>query len=87
VEAGHKLTPATLGIASDGYEISVDSVESDRITVTYTGVVMENPNHTIPLDAPRRGRCMIQIRHCMRLSTATMDAGTSIALTLERIID
>ncbi len=53
--------------------------------VTYSGVVMENSDGTIPLDAPRRGRCLIQIQHCMRLATATMDGGTLIALTLDRI--
>src|ERR1035441_5603169 len=87
VGRGTSLTPASVGIPSDPYEISVESIGFDRITVIYRGVVMENSNGTIPLDAPQLGRCMIQIRHCMRLATATMDGGTLIGLTLERIVD
>jgi hypothetical protein len=87
VAPGDKLTPATIGIESAGYEITVDSVGSDRIMVTYSGVVMQNADGTINLAAPRKGRCMIQVQHCMRLATATMDAGTSIALSLDRIVE
>ena len=87
VESGTKLTPTTVGIESAAYEISVDSVASDRIVVSYSGVVMENADGTVNLSAPRQGRCMIRIQHCMRLATATMDAGTSISLTLDRIME
>jgi hypothetical protein len=85
VEAGYKLMPATVGIESAEYAISVDSVGSDQIT--YSGVVMENSDGTINLTAPRQGRCLIKIRHRLRLATATMDAGTSISLTLEAIVE
>jgi hypothetical protein len=85
VQAGQKLTPASIGIASDEYEIAVNSIGADQMLVSYSGVVMENADGTIPLMAPRQGRCLIKVRHCMRLATATMDAGTSIALTLERV--
>jgi hypothetical protein len=87
VEAGYKLMPATVGIESADYVISVDSVGSDQIIVTYSGVVMENGDGTINLTAPRQGRCLIKIRHRLRLATATMDAGTSISLTLEAIVE
>jgi hypothetical protein len=87
VEAGDKFTPSTVGIESGEYTISVDSVGSDQIMVTYSGVVMENADGTINLTAPRQGRCLIKIRHRLRLTTATMDAGTSISLTLEAIVE
>lgn len=85
MRAGDKLTPEVVGIAGGGYEITVESVSADRIVVAYSGMVMDNSNGTINLTAPRQGRCMIQIAHCMRLSTPTMDGGTSVAVTLDRI--
>ena len=87
VVRGTRLTPASVQIPSDAYAISVDAVGPDHITVTYSGMVMRNPDDTIPLSAPPTGRCMIQIRHCMRLATPTMDGGTLVALTLERIVE
>jgi hypothetical protein len=87
VEAGYKLTPATVDLESAEYMISVDSVGPDQIIVTYSGVVMENADGTINLTAPRQGRCLIKIRHRLRLATATMDAGTSISLTLEAVVE
>ncbi len=85
VQPGQKLTPAAVGIESSEYSITVDFVGFNHILVTYSGVVMDNPNGTINLAAPRQGRSIIYLQHCLRLSTPTMDGGNSIALTLDRI--
>ncbi len=85
VQSGQLLTPETVGIESAAYRISVDSIGPDFIMVTYHGVVMENPDRTIDMFAPRTGRCVIKVRHCMRLVTATTDAGTTVAVTVESV--
>jgi hypothetical protein len=85
VHRGQLLTPETVGIESAMYHISVDSIGPDFMMVTYHGLVMENPDHTINLSALQTGRCLIKIRHCMRLVTATMDGGTKVAVTLDSV--
>jgi hypothetical protein len=85
VKAGDRLTPETVGIEGGNYLITVDTVSPERIVVTYNGMVTENPDGTIDLAAPQRGRCLIQIRHRMKLATATMDGGVKLSVTLERI--
>ncbi len=87
VTRGASLTPASVQIPSEPYAISVEAIGPDRITVTFSGMVMENPDGTIPLSAPPSGRCMIQLRRCMRLATPTLDGGTLLSLTLERIVE
>ena len=86
VARGFRLTPATVGIESSDYVISVDSIGADQIMVSYSGMVMKNPSGTINLSAPRQGRCMIKVQHCMRLATPTMDGGTTVAVTLDKIV-
>jgi hypothetical protein len=82
---GDLLTPATLGVHGDSYSISVDQIGPAHILVTYGGFVLENEDGTIPLSASFTGQCLIRIRHSMRLATPSMDAGTTVALTLESV--
>jgi hypothetical protein len=83
--AGQKINPNTLGITCGGFEITVESVEATQVVVTYRGVVMENSDGTIPLSAHPSGRQFLWLGRRLQLATPTMDAGTSIALTLDDI--
>jgi hypothetical protein len=86
VQPGQKLTPALAGIESSHYEITIEFVGFNHILVTYSGVVLENSDGTINLRAPQQGRCIIHLQHSLRLATATLDGGTTLALSLDSII-
>ena len=83
--AAQKLNPNTLGIECAEFEITVNSVEAKEVIVTYRGVVMKNSDGTIPLDAHPSGRQFLWLGRRLHLATPTMDAGTSITLTLDDI--
>src|SRR4051812_6074630 len=85
VERGQRLSPETVGIASEGYDISIDAIGPAHVMVTYRGMVMQNDGGTINLAAPKEGRCIIRTQHCMGLSTPTMDGGTSVSVTLNSV--
>ncbi len=85
VSAGQALTPATVGIESFPYTLFVESVGAQHIMVTYGRMVMMNHDGTINLSAPTRGRCLIKVGCCLKLASPTMDAGTTISVTLSAV--
>jgi hypothetical protein len=63
----------------------VERIVEDRVGFAYRNLVIENPNGTINLTAPQTGRFILRRGETMKLATATMDAGTSVKLTLDEI--
>jgi hypothetical protein len=93
VTKGRALTPETLGKGKpdntgsgpSSYELLVERIVEDRVGFAYRNLVIENPNGTINLTAPQTGRFILRRGETMKLATATMDAGTSVKLTLDEI--
>jgi len=93
VRKGRELTPETLGkrksdyaeVESLFYEVQVERIVEDRVGFTYRNLVIDNPDGTVNLSAPRTGRFILRRGETMKLSTPTMDAGTSVSVTLDEI--
>jgi hypothetical protein len=94
VTKGMALNPTTLGFRKEAYdeipslfyEVRVERIVVDRVLFEYRNVVVANPDGTINLSAPNTGKFILRSGETMKLSTPTMDAGTSIAVTLDEII-
>jgi hypothetical protein len=93
VTKGMALTPVTLGFKAADYEqiqclfyeVLVERIVEDRVLFGYRNVVIENPDGTMNLSAPQSGRFILRPGESMRLCTPTMDAGTSVMVTLNEI--
>lgn len=88
VAKGSRLNPATLGLhGEDGlfYELEIERIVDGRVLFQHRNLVIQNPDGTINLSAPRTGHFILRAGEAMLLSTATMDAGTSISVTVEEI--
>jgi hypothetical protein len=88
-----KLSPETLGhkkpdspdFADSFYEVVVDRIVADVVAFAYRNLVVDNPDGTINLSAPRSGTFILRWGQTKKLSTPTMDAGTSVAITVNEI--
>ncbi len=90
VQKGRVLSPATLGHAGAvtdpmSYEIVVDHMVADRVGFAFRGLVIDNPDGTINLTAPNSGHFILRCGETKELSTPTMDAGTSVSVTVHEI--
>jgi len=93
VAKGRALTPVTLGKNKSDYaeveclyyEVLVERIVEDRVGFAYRNLVIENPDGTVNLSAPNSGRFILRVGESMKLATPTMDAGTSVKVTLDEI--
>jgi hypothetical protein len=88
VEKGKILCPQTLGSKETGalfYEVTVERIVEDRVGFAFRNLVIDNPNGTINLTAPREGRFILTPGETKKLSTPTMDAGISVHVHLHEI--
>jgi hypothetical protein len=93
VVKGTVLSPVTLGFKKSDYdevsclfyEIKVERIVEDRVQFEFRNVVIDNPDGTINLTAPTTGKFILRRGDTMKLSTPTMDAGTSVTVTLDEI--
>jgi hypothetical protein len=93
VAKGRTLTPETLGkrksdyadVAFLFYEILIERIVEDRVLFAYKNLVLTNPDGTVNLTAPNSGRFILNPAESIQLSTPTMDAGTSVTVTLHEI--
>ena len=91
VTKGAALTPVTLGFKASEevtclfYEVLVERIVEDRVLFAFRNVVIENPDGTINLSGPQTGKFILRRGETMKLATPTMDAGTSVTVTLEEI--
>ncbi len=93
VTKGMALSPMTLGFRREEYnevsclfyEVLVERIVVDRVLFEYRNLVMTNPDGTINLSGPKTGKSILRRGETMKLGTPTMDAGTSISVTLDEI--
>jgi hypothetical protein len=93
VAKGRALNPETLGGSRSEYaeveclfyEVLVERIVEDRVGFAYRNLVIENPDGTVNLSAPQSGRFILRLGHSMKLCTPTLDAGTSVRVTLDQI--
>ena len=93
VAKGKTLNPETLGKSKSDYaeveflfyEVLVERIVEDRVGFAFRNLVITNPDGTINLSAPTTGRFILQPGNSMDLCTPTMDAGTSVKVTLDEI--
>jgi hypothetical protein len=93
VAKGRALNAETLGARKSDYadvqclfyEVLVEGIVQDRVGFAYRNLVIENPDGTVNLSAPTSGRFVLRTGNSMMLATATMDAGTSVTVTLDEI--
>jgi hypothetical protein len=93
VKKGKYLNPETLGQKRSDYaeveclfyEVLVETIVEDRVAFAYRNLVIKNPDGTVNLTAPNSGRFTLRPGNSMSLATPTMDAGTSVMLTLDEI--
>ena len=72
-------------IAGSFYEIVVDRIVQDVVVFAYRNLVVDNRDGTINLTAPTVDKFILRWGETKNLSTPTMDAGTSIAITVNEI--
>jgi len=92
-EKGRALNAETLGhsapdaeaTGSMSYEVLVEHIVADRVGFAYRRLVIDNPDGTIDLGAPNSGQFILRLGETKKLSTPTMDAGTSVLVTLNDI--
>jgi hypothetical protein len=65
--------------------VLVERIVQDRVGFVYRNLITRNLNGTLNLSAPRSGRFVLQPGNSMMLATATLDAGTSVTVTLDEI--
>ena len=93
VAKGRALTPETLGnrrsdyaeVPNLFYEVLVETIVQDRVGFAYRNLVMKNPGGTVNLSAAQSGRFILGPGTSMMLATPTLDAGTSVTVTLDEI--
>ena len=93
VAKGSALNPETLGerrsdyaeIPSLFYELLVERLVAEQVLFTYRNLVVENSDGSVNLSGPRTGHFILRPGNSMRLSSATLDAGTSVSVTLDAI--
>jgi hypothetical protein len=93
VAKGKALTPETLGQKRSDYaeveclfyEVLVETIVEDRVAFSYRNLVIKNTDGTVNLSAPKSGKFILRPGNCMMLATPTMDAGTSVTVTLDEI--
>jgi hypothetical protein len=93
VTKGKALNPETLGknksdyaeVESLSYEVLVERIVEDRVGFAFRNLVIKNPDSTINLSAPSTGRFTLRPGNSMDLGTPTIDAGTSVKVTLDEI--
>lgn len=93
VAKGRALSPETLGKKKSDYaeiqclfyEVVVERIVEDRVLFSYRNLVLTNPDGTVNLSAPQSGKFILHPGECSKLSTPTMDAGTSVTVTLDDI--
>jgi len=93
VTKGKALPPETLGHKRSDYaeveclfyEVLVETIVEDRVAFTYRNLVIKNPDGTVNLTAPNSGRLILRPGNSMNLTTPTMDAETSVMVTLDDI--
>ena len=88
-----KMSPETFGqmkadypdFADSFYELVVDRIVKDVVVFGYRNLVVENRDGTINLSAPQVDKFILRWGETKRLSTATMDAGTSVTVKVVEI--
>ena len=93
VAKGRPLNPETLGFRRSDYaeienlfyEVLVERIVAGRVGFSYRNLVIKNPSGTVNLSAPRSGSFILRPGERVELCTPTMDAGTSITVTLDEI--
>lgn len=93
LKKGSALTPETLGKRKSDYaaveflfyEVLVERIVEDRVGFAYRDLVIENPDGTVNLTAPRTGKFILRRGESMKLDTPTMDMGTGVSVTLNDI--
>ena len=87
------LSPETFGqmksdypdTADSFYEIVVDRIVQDVVVFAYRNLVVENRDGSINLMGTRADKFILRWGETKKLSTATLDAGTSVAITVSEI--
>ena len=87
---GQALRPECLGLGDDrrdpmGYEVLVEVIAETYVRCFYQRLVIDNPDGTIDLTAVPHGRFVLHPGEHVKLSTPTMDAGTGVIITLDKI--
>jgi hypothetical protein len=93
VDKGTSLNPTTLGFRKADYddhpgwfyEVVVERIVEDRVQFGFRNVVVNNPGGGINLSGPTTGKFILRCGETNKLSTPTMDAGISLAVTLDEI--
>lgn len=93
VDKGRTLSPETLGESRSAYaqvqglfyEVLVERIVEDRVGFAYRNLVIKNPNGTVNLSAPQSGTFILRSGMSAMLATPTLDAGTSVTVTLDEI--
>jgi|SRR5580658_5622663 hypothetical protein len=93
VEKGKVLTPETLGKSKANYteveclfyEVQVERIVVDRVGFAYRKLVIKNANGTVNLSAPQSGMFILRPGNSTTLATPTLDAGTSVTVSLDEI--
>ncbi len=87
------LSPETLGHkradyadhTSWFYEVVIDRIVADVVVFGHRNLVVENPGGGVNLSGPRDGKFILRWGETKKLSTATMDAGTGVTVTVDEI--
>ena len=87
---GQALRPECLGLGEGhndamSYEVLVELITETSVRCFYRRLLIKNSDGTINLMAPPQGRFVLHPGEHIKLSTPTMDSGTSVTITLDAI--